>query len=122
VTPDRPVSALLFAWAVVDLAQVPLVVAVYFSFRLSRRLGAAWKAVTVCFAAYAAWVVLTARIVPYSPSGLLVLLLGLLLDPRRETPPERTWALGAAAAVLLFWAVPVAVTWRFRRARRTLRR
>jgi hypothetical protein len=118
VTPDRSVSALLFAWALVDLLQVPLVAAIFFSFRLSRRLGAAWKAVALCFGAYAGWVVLTARIVPYSPSGLVVLLFGLLLDPRRETPPARTWALGASVALVLFWAVPVAVTWRFRRARR----
>jgi hypothetical protein len=118
VTPDRSVSALLFAWALVDLLQVPLVAAIFLSFRLSRRLGAAWKAVALCFGAYAGWVVLTARIVPYSPSGLVVLLFGLLLDPRRETPPARTWALGASAALVLFWAVPVAVTWRFRRARR----
>lgn len=118
MTPDRPVSALLLAWALVDLLQIPLVAAVLLSFRLSRPLGAAWKAVALCFGAYTGWVLLTARVVPSSPSGLVVLLFGLLLDPRRETPPERAWALGACVAVALFWAVPVAVTWRFRRARR----
>lgn len=122
MTPDRSASALLLAWALVDLLQVPLVAAVFLSFRLSRRLGAAWKAVAVCFGGYAGWVVLTARVVPYSPSGLVVLLFGLLLDPRRETPAERTWALGAGVAVALFWVVPVAVTWRFGRTRRTARR
>lgn len=122
MTPDPPASALLYAWALVDLLQIPLVAAVFLSVRLTRRLGAAWKAVAVCFGAYAGWVVLTARLVPYSPSGLAVLLLGLLLDPRRETPPGRTWALGSAVALVLFWAVPVAVTWRFRRARRSAAR
>lgn len=122
MTPDRAVSALLFAWALVDLLQVPLVGAIFLSFRLARRLGALWRSVALCFGGYAAWVVLTARIVPYSPSGFVVLLLGLLLDPRRETPPERTWALGATIAVLLFWALPVALAWRFGRARRTARR
>lgn len=116
--PDRPASALLFAWALVDLLQVPLVAAVFLSVRLSRRLGAAWKAVAICFGAYAGWVILTARVVPYSPSGFAVLLTGMLLDPRRDTPAERTWALGAAVALVVFWAVPVALTWRFGRARR----
>lgn len=115
MTADRPVAALLFAWALVDLLQVPLVAAVFLSFRLSRRLGRAWKAVAVSFAGYVGWVVLTARVVPYSPSGFVVLLFGMLLDPRRETPPERTWLLGAAAAVAVFWAFPVALAWRLGR-------
>lgn len=110
---DRPVAALLVAWALVDLLQLPLVFAVFLSFRLSRRLGRAWKAVGLCFGAYAAWVVVTARLVPYSPSGLVVLLFGMLLDPRRETPPERTWLLGSGIALVLFWVVPVALAWRF---------
>lgn len=114
----RPASALLLAWALVDLLQLPLVAAVVLSVRLAPRLGAAWKAVAVCFGGYTAWVVLTAWLVPSSPSGLLVLLFGLLLDPRRETSAERTWGLGAGVAAALFWAVPVAVSWRFRRARR----
>jgi hypothetical protein len=118
VTSDRPVAALLFAWALVDLLQIPLVAAVLLSVRFSRPLGAAWKAVALCFGGYVGWVVVTARVVPYSPSGLLVLLFGMLLDPRRDTPPERTWALGAGVAAVLFWAIPVAVAWRFRRARR----
>jgi hypothetical protein len=112
---DRPLAALLFAWAIVDLLQIPLVAAVFLSFRLSRRLGRAWKAVAVCFAGYAAWVIVTARLVPFAPSGWAVFLFGMILDPRRETPPERVWALGSAVALVLFWAVPVAVTWRFRR-------
>jgi hypothetical protein len=112
---DRAIAALLLAWAVVDLLQLPLVVAVFLSFRLSRRLGRAWKAVAVCFAGYAAWIVVTARFVPYSPSGFAVLMFGMLLDPRRDTPPERVWALGSAVALGLFWAVPVALAWRFRR-------
>lgn len=117
MTPAGPVSAILLAWAAVDVLQVPLVAAVLLSVRLARRLGAAWKAVALCFGGYTAWVVLTARIVPGSPSGLVVLLFGLLVDPRRETPPERTWALGAAVAAAVFWALPVAVAWRLRGAR-----
>jgi hypothetical protein len=112
---DRPAAALLLAWALVDLLQVPLVLAVLLSFRLSRRLGRAWKAVAVCFAGYAAWVVVTARFVPFAPSGWAVFLFGMALDPRRETPPERVWALGSAVAVAVFWAIPVAAAWRFRR-------
>jgi hypothetical protein len=113
VTPDRPAEALQLAWAAVDLLQLPLLLALYTSFRLSRRLAAAWKGVAVGFGGYVAWVVLTARLVPSSPSGLVVLLFGLLLDPRRETPPERTWALGATVALALFWGVPVGVAWLF---------
>jgi hypothetical protein len=122
VTPDRPAEALQLAWAIIDALQVPLVLAVYVSFRLSRRLGAGWRGVAVGFGGYAAWVALTARLVPASPSGLLVLLLGLLLDPRRDTPPGRTWALGAGVTTALFWGVPVAAAWLFGRARRARRR
>jgi hypothetical protein len=121
VSASRPVELLLLAWAILDLLQVPLITAVVLSFRLTRRLGRAWKAVAVCFAGYTAWVVATARFVPYAPSGFAVLLFGMLLDPRRETPPERTWALGSAVAVVLFWAVPVLVVWRLGWARRPRR-
>jgi hypothetical protein len=113
---DRPVEALLLAWAAVDLFQVPLVVAVFLSFRLARRLGRAWKGVAIAFAGYVAWIVATARFVPFAPSGWAVLLFGMLLDPRRETSAERVWALGSAVAVAVFWAVPVLVAWKLRRA------
>lgn len=117
MTPEGPAAAVLAAWAVVDVLQVPLVGAVLLSVRLSRRVGAAWKAVAICFGAYTGWVVLTARVVPGSPSGLLVLLFGLLLDPRRDASAERTWALGASVAAALFWAAPVTLAWRCRRTR-----
>lgn len=110
-----PTAILLFLWALLDLLQIPLLAAVILSFRLSRRLGRAWKGVAVGFGAYAAWVVVTARFVPYSPSGLAVLLAGMLLDPRRETSPDRVWALGSAVALALFWAVPVALAAGLRR-------
>jgi hypothetical protein len=113
---DRPVAALLFAWALVDLLQIPLVASVFLSFRLTRTMGRAWKAVAVCFAGYTAWVVVTARLVPFAPSGWVVFLFGMLLDGRRDTPPERVWALGSAVAAAAFWGVPVAVAWRFRGA------
>jgi hypothetical protein len=112
---ERAIAALLFAWAMLDLLQIPLVAAVFLSFRLSRRLGPTWKAVAVCFGGYLAWIVVTARFVPYSPSGLLVFLFGMLVDPRRDTPPERVWALGSAVALAVFWTVPVALAWRFGR-------
>jgi hypothetical protein len=114
---DRALSALLLAWAIVDLVQLPLAAAVFVSFRLSRRLGAAWKAVAIAFAGYAAWVVVTARFAPYSASGMAVLLFGMLLDPRRGTPPERVWALGSAVAAVLFFGVPVAAAWALRGVR-----
>jgi hypothetical protein len=117
---DRPVAALLFAWGAVDLLQVPLVVAVYLSFRLARRLGRAWKGVAISFAGYAAWVVVTARFVPYAPSGWAVFLFGMVLDPRRETPAERVWALGSAVAIVVFWVVPVLVAWKLRRTAATV--
>jgi hypothetical protein len=110
-------DALLVAWAGLDMLQVPLVVAVLLSFRLSRRLGRAWKAVAICFGGYAAWVIATARFVPAAPSSLPVLLFGLLLDPRRDASPERVWALGSFVALILFWLLPVGVTWRLGRAR-----
>ena len=116
--PDRPVQTLLTLWAIVDLVQVPLVLAIFVSFRTARRLGRVWKGVAVGFGGYLAWVVVTARLVPFSPSGLVVLLFGLLLDPRRETPPERAWALGSLVAAVLFWAVPVGAAFAFRRRRR----
>lgn len=115
--PDRPIETLLLLWAIVDLVQVPLVLAIFVSFRMARRLGRAWKGVAVGFGGYVLWVVVTARLVAYSASGLFVLLFGLLLDPRRETPPERTWALGSLVAIVLFWMVPVAAAWGFRRPR-----
>jgi hypothetical protein len=115
---DRSASALLLAWAIVDLLQVPLVTAVLVAFRLSRRIGAAWKAVAIAFAGYAAWVIVTARFAPYSPSGLAVLLFGMMLDPRRDTPAEHVWALGSAVALIPFWALPVAATWAYRGLRR----
>lgn len=112
---ERPIQLLLVAWGIVDLVQIPLVTAIVVSARMSRRLGRAWKGVAVGFGGYVTWVIVTARFVAFSPSGLVVLLFGLLLDPRRETPPERAWALGSVVAVILFWAIPVALAWAFRR-------
>jgi len=112
---ERPIQFLLVAWGIVDLVQLPLVAAIVASARLSRRMGRAWKGVAVGFGGYTGWVIVTARFVAFSPSGLVVLLFGLLLDPRRETPPERAWALGSGVAIVLFWVVPVALAWGFRR-------
>jgi hypothetical protein len=112
----------VFLWAVVDLLQIPLVLAVYVSVRLARPLGRGWKSVAIGFGGYAAWVVLTARAVPYSASGFAVFLFGMLLDPRRETSPRRVWALGSAVALCAFWAVPVALAWWLGRGPRSARK
>jgi hypothetical protein len=120
-TAEGPGAALLLAWAALDLVQAPLVLAVFLAFRLSRRLGAPWRAVALTFAGYTAWIVVTARFVPFAPSGWTVLLFGMALDPRRETPAARVWALGSAVAIVVFWAVPVLVTWKVgRRGRRAV--
>lgn len=112
---DRTVGILLAAWAIVDLLQIPLIVSVLVAWRLTRRLGRAWKATAVAFGGYALWTIATARLVPFAPSGFLVIVLGTLLAPWRGATPEQAWALGSAVAVLVFWAAPVAIVWRFRR-------
>ena len=105
---------LLGAWALVDLLQIPLVLAVVGAWRLSRRLGRAWKGTAIAFAGYAAFAVLTARYVPFAPTGFVVVVLGTFADPRRGTTPEHAWAVGCAIAVVLFWAVPTSLAWAYR--------
>jgi hypothetical protein len=112
---ERTTGILLGAWALVDLLQIPLVLAVLGAWRLTRRLGRAWKATAVAFGGYALWAVVTARFVPFAPTGFLVIVLGTFLAPWRGATPESAWVAGSAAALLLFWAVPVAVVWSFRR-------
>jgi hypothetical protein len=112
---ERIVGVLLAAWALVDLLQLPLVAAVLLAWRLTRTFGRAWKATAVAFAGYALWTILTARLVPFAPSGFLLLVLGTFLDPRRGATPEDAWALGSVIAVVIYWLVPVAVAWTFRR-------
>jgi hypothetical protein len=112
---DRATGLLLGAWALADLLQLPLVAAVLLAWRLTRTLGRAWKATALAFGAYAAWVILTARFVPFAPSGFLLIVLGTFLAPWRGGTPERAWLAGSAAAIAIFWVVPVAVVWRFGR-------
>jgi hypothetical protein len=112
---DRTTAILLGAWALLDLLQVPLVIAVFGAWRLTRRLGQAWKATAIAFGAYTAWAIVTARFVPFSPTGFLVVVLGTFADPRRGTTPEHAWLVGSAIAAVLFWLVPTAVVWRHRR-------
>ncbi len=112
---DRTTGILLGAWALVDLLQIPLVLAVVLAWRLTRRLGCAWKATAVAFGGYAAWAILTARFVPFAPSGFLLIVLGTFLAPWRGATPERAWIAGSAVAIVIFWAVPVLVVWSFRR-------
>jgi hypothetical protein len=112
---DRTTGLLLGAWALVDLLQIPLVLAVLATWRLTRRLGRAWKATAVAFGGYTLWTILTARFVPFAPSGFLLIVLGTVLAPWRGATPERAWAIGSAVAIVMFWAVPVLVVWSFRR-------
>lgn len=115
---ERSIGFFAAAIALVDLLQVPLVLAVYVAVRLARPLGAAWKATGVAFAGYAAWVIVTARLVPFTASGTLLVLAGLVLSPGRDASPERAWALGSLVAVVLFWIVPTVVVWMATRRRR----
>jgi hypothetical protein len=118
---DPAVGLLLGAWALLDLLQVPLVAAVLVAFWLARRGTRAWKATALAFAGYTAWVILTALLVPFAPSGFAVVLLGVLLDPGHGRSSVRTWLAGSAVAVVLFWAVPTAAVWTFSRRRAPLR-
>jgi hypothetical protein len=108
---DRAVDLLLGAWALLDILQVPLVAAVLLSWRLTRTFGRAWKATAVAFGGYAVWIVATARLVPFAPSGFLLVVIGTLLAPWRGATPERAWLLGSAAGVVIFWVVPVGIVW-----------
>lgn len=105
--------------AFTDLFQVPLVFAIVYSVKLSRRWGRAWKGIAVAFGGYTAWVVFTALFVAFSPSGYLVLTLGTLLDPFEPTwktsSTLRVWAIGVPAAAVLLWALPTGVAWVARR-------
>ena len=111
---------LLGAWALVDLLQIPLVLAIVGAWRLTHPLGRAWKATAVAFGAYTAFAILTARFVPFAPTGFVLVVLGTFADPRRGTSPEHAWVVGSAIAVVLFWIVPTAVVWTYR-GRRTAR-
>lgn len=112
---EGAVGILLALWALVDLLQVPLVLAVLLAWRLTRTFGRAWKATAVTFGGYALWTVATARFVPFAPSGFLLIVLGTFLAPGRATSPEKAWAMGSAIALVIFWIVPVALVWTFRR-------
>ncbi len=105
---------LLGAWALVDLLQIPLVLAVVGAWRLSRGLGRAWKGTAIAFAGYTAFAVVTARYVPFAPTGFVIVVLGTFADPRRGTTPEHAWAVGSAIAVVLLWGVPTALAWAYR--------
>ncbi len=111
---ERTVGLLLGAWALVDLLQLPLVAAVFGAWRLSRRLGRAWKGTAIAFAGYTAFAVVTARYVPFAPTGFVIMVLGTFADPRRGATPEHAWAVGSAIAVVLFWIVPTALAWAYR--------
>ncbi len=105
--------------AFTDLFQVPLVFAIVYSVKLSRRWGRAWKGIAVAFGGYTAWVVFTAFVVAFSPSMYLVVTLGTLLDPFepmwKTSSTLRVWAIGAPAAVVFLWALPTGVAWLVRR-------
>lgn len=116
---DRLLPMIQGTMAFTDAFQVPLILAVVYSVKLSRRWGRAWKGIAVAFAGYTAWVVLTAFLVGFSPSGYVVLTLGTLLDPVdpmwKSTSTTRVWACGVVGTVLLFWAIPTGTAWVLRR-------
>lgn len=112
---ERAIGVALAAWALVDMLQIPLVLAILGAWKLTRPLGAAWKATAVAFAAYTLWAVITARFVPFAPTGFVIVVLGTFLDPRRGGSPEHAWAVGSAAAGVLFFAIPTAVVWKVTR-------
>jgi hypothetical protein len=105
---------LLAAWALVDLLQIPLVLAILAAWRLTRRLGRAWKATAIAFGGYTVWAIATARLVPFAPTGFVLVVLGTFADPRRGQGPEHAWAVGSAIAVVLFWIVPTTLAWAYR--------
>jgi hypothetical protein len=108
---DPATAVLAGAWALVDVLQIPLIAAVLVSWRLTRRLGRAWKATAVGFGLYTLWVIVTALVVPFAPSGFLLVVIGTLLVPWRGASPEHAWAIGSAAGLVLFWLVPVGIVW-----------
>jgi len=112
---EGTIGILLAAWALVDLLQLPLVLAVLAAWRLTRRLGRAWKATAIAFGGYTVWAVATARFVPFAPTGFVLLVLGTFADPRRGRSPEHAWAAGSLIAIVLFWIVPTALVWRYGR-------
>jgi hypothetical protein len=116
---DRLLPTIQATMAFTDLFEVPLIIAIVYSVKLSRRWGRAWKGVGIAFACYSAWVALTAVLVPFSPSCYVVMTLGTLLDPVdpmwKSTSMVRVWACGIAGTVLLFWATPTSVAWLLRR-------
>jgi len=114
VDAERIAGLLLYAWALVDLLQIPLVLTVLAAWRLTRPLGRAWKATAVAFAGYTAFAIATARFVPFAPTGFVVVALGTFADPRRGTTPEHAWAVGSAIAAVLFWVIPTAAVWAYR--------
>ena len=108
---ERAIGLLLGAWALVDLLQIPLIAAVLLAWRLTRTFGRAWKATAVAFGGYAVWAIATARLVPFAPSGFLLIVLGTFLVPWRGATPESAWAVGSAAGIVIFWMTPVWLVW-----------
>ncbi len=111
---ERTVGILLGAWALADLLQLPLVLAMIAAWRLGRRLGRAWKGTALAFGGYTAFAIVTARFVPFAPTGFVIVVLGTFADPRHGTTPEHAWAVGSGIAVVLFWIVPTALAWAYR--------
>ena len=62
-----------------------------------------------------AFAIATARYVPFAPTGFVIVVLGTFADPRRGTTPEHAWAVGSGIAVVLFWVIPTALAFAYRR-------
>jgi uncharacterized oligopeptide transporter (OPT) family protein len=121
---DSPLGYLLMALVVLDGVQVPLVLAIFASFRLSRRFGSAWKGVGVASGAYVAWVVLFGLSVGYSVSTFLLIALGSVIDPAvslwhvNSSDPRPAWRAmgsGVVAIVAILWVLPTGIAWLLRR-------
>ena len=69
--------------ALADLWFLPEITSLALTVGLTRRSGRLWKAVAVTFGGLTCWVLVVSRLIGFSVSGYLVVLLGVALDPNR---------------------------------------
>jgi hypothetical protein len=100
--------------AFTDLLPVPLIIAVVYAVRLSRRLGRAWKGIGIAFGGYGV------GYLDCLPRRLLAERIRLAdardlarpIDPMwKSTSTTRVWACGVVGTMLFFWGVPTGVAW-----------
>lgn len=105
--------------AFTDLFQVHLLLAIYLGIKLARRWQTVWPAVAVASSAYAA-VACSIAFVGYTPSGYLVLILGMLADLPFEAvlgraSSTRLWTLGVCVTFVVLAGAPTGIAWLLRR-------